>query len=299
MYALRSLHHGGLLKQTQGYYAKYKTAFFEENDYTVLFLGSSRAEMHYDTQLFDSLTHQNSFNLSLRGATPNVAFAALKAYLYRSKAPTYLFYEVDIHNLNEDSKEIINFNNYFCFLSNPVLRSEFNKIDNRINQFYYNPYYSFPYTGIENISTGLHGWLNVPNRTDSLFHKGFFKEVVSPDLNYEHTKKFYAFINVAKRRYLDSIIVICKQRNIQLTLITSPFFAGANVDLANKPKIIKQLHNIALINHLYYYDFSSLPFCNQRQLFVDHYHLNYSGAEKYGCYVAALFNNKIANPALN
>ena len=72
LYGLRKLHYRGLLKQTAGYYEKYNTAFINKNNFNVIFLGSSRAEMHYNTYIFDSLTKQNSFNLSLAGATPQV-----------------------------------------------------------------------------------------------------------------------------------------------------------------------------------------------------------------------------------
>ncbi|MEO6304234.1 MAG: hypothetical protein ABIP51_13800, partial [Bacteroidia bacterium] len=177
---MRYLHYKGLLKQTKGYYGKYTTAFLKENNFNVLFLGSSRAEMHYDTKLFDSLTGSNSFNLSLAGANPQVAYAALKTYLVKSKAPKHLIYEIDYHYLGFNSGEIKEFNNYFPFLSIPELRSQFNKIDPRINHFYYDPYYSFPYTGFKNLSTSLHGWLNIPNQIDSLYYKGYFKESLRP-----------------------------------------------------------------------------------------------------------------------
>lgn len=299
MYTLRYLHYKGLLMQSKGYYAKYKTAFFEENNYNVIFLGSSRVEMHYNTKQFDSLTHQNSFNLSLAGATPQIAFAALKAYLLNSKAPEYLFYEIDYHFLKYKATEIKEFNNYFPFLKNRILRSEFSKLDGRMSHFYYNPYYSFPYTGLKNISTGLHGWLNIPNKTDSLYYKGFLKEVLRPNLKFNAIKPYYSFFNISDRNYLDSIILLCKKSNSKITLISSPIFAGGKVDLANKPEIIKQLNNIANINKIRYFDLSSLPFCNNRHMFIDHYHMNYAGASKFGAYLAALFNNKIIKKPLN
>jgi hypothetical protein len=64
LYSLRYLHYYGLLKQKQGYYGKFNLAFFNKNKFNVLFLGSSRSEMHYDTKIFDSITGRNSFNLS-------------------------------------------------------------------------------------------------------------------------------------------------------------------------------------------------------------------------------------------
>jgi len=293
MYALRFLHYHGLLRQTQGYYAKYKTAFCEKNNFDVLFLGSSRLEMHYNTKLFDSLTGSNSFNLGLAGATPQVAFGALKAYLLNSKAPGHLIYEIDYHFLKNKSTEVKEFNNYFPFLSNPELRFQFNRIDKRMNHFYLNPYFSFPYTGFKNLSTGLHGWFNIPNKTDSLYYKGYLKEVLRPHLQFSASDPYYTFFNVTDRNYLDSIIKICKENNTEITLVSSPIFGGGKLDLINKKNIISQLDNIAKINRVSYYDLSSLTFCNRRELFIDHYHMNYSGATKFTVFFSEIFNNKI------
>ena len=299
LYGLRWIHYKGLLRQNSGYYAKYKTVFFEKNDFNVIFLGSSRVEMHYNTKQFDSLTGKNSFNLSLAGATPQVAFAALKAYLLNSKAPDELFYEIDYHFLKWKSSEVKEFNNYFPFLSNKILRSEFNTIDKRTNQFYYNPYLSFPYTGLKNISTSLHGWLGIPNKTDSLYYKGYLKEVFRPQLSFQSVAKYHTWFNGTDRAYLDSIISMCRKNNTSLTLISSPIFSGGQVDLLNKKQIIMQLNNIAKINSINYYDFSSLSFCNQRNLFIDHYHMNHNGASKFTHFFSNFYNNNSYRKPLN
>lgn len=298
LYGFRWLHYKGLLKQTQGYYGKFNSAFFKKNNYDLLFLGSSRAEMHYNTRIFDSLTGFNSFNLSLAGADPQVAYAAFKAYLLNSKIPVQIIYEVDYHYLHFKNDHIKDFNNYFPFLSNQILRSEFNKIDSRMDHFYYNPYFSLPFTGQKNISTSLHGWLNIPNQIDSLYYKGYFKESLRPDLKFKHVEPYAASINILSRNYLDSIIQICKTNNIKLTLVSSPIFAGGKVDLKNKDQIISQIKNIAKINNILYYELSSLSFCDKRTLFVDHFHLNHLGATKFTRYFCSIFNNKITSDSL-
>lgn len=295
MYGLRELHYAGLLRQQVGYYAKLKTAFLESNSYDILFLGSSRVEMHYDTRLFDSLTGRNSFNLGLSGATPQLAYAALTAYLQNSKAPEYLYYEVDYHSLDKRSTEIKNFNNYFPLLKNKTLREQFNRMDGRMNQFYYNPYLSWPYTGFKNLSTGIHNWLNIYNRTDTLYYKGFMKEIILPPLDYLKTKEQYSFFDVTNRNYLDSIILLCKKKQIYITLISSPMFGGGKIGVLNKQQITNQIYNIATINHINYIDLSSMSFCNQRHLFADDYHLNYSGAIKFTRRLSDFFNGTHAN----
>jgi hypothetical protein len=250
--------------------------------------------MHYNTKIFDSITGVNSFNLGMKGATPQVSFAGLKAYLVNSVPPEYLFYEVDYHFLKFRSEEVKEFNNYFPFLRNPVLRKEFSQIDKRMEHFYINPYYSFPYTGLKNISTSLHGWLNIPNRNDNLYYKGYLKEAPGPDLSFEPSKRYYSWFDVKERAYLDSIIVLCKKNNIHLTLVSSPIFGGGEVELKNKKQILRQLRNIAFVNSLQYFDLSSLPFCSQRNLFTDHFHMNPAGAAIFTEYFSGFIHNKLS-----
>lgn len=299
LFALRSLHYQGLLKQSQGYYAKLKMIFTEANDYEVLFLGSSRVEMHYNTRLFDSLTGKKSVNLGLAGASPQLAFSALSLYLENSRTPQTLFYEVDYHSIKTDGKEIKDFNNYFPFLGNAHLRQRLGDMDSRMTQFYFNPYYSWPYTGFKNLSTGIHNRLNIPNKTDSLYYKGFMKEVLRAPLAYIPTECTYTYFHPNNRAYLDSIIWLCKKNNIEVHLISSPMFAGGALELRNRKEIIRQINNIAKRHHIPYHNLSSLPFCNKRELFADHYHLNYGGSLKFTPYLSRLFNNKPVNNSLN
>jgi hypothetical protein len=297
LFVLRSVHYKGLLR-TQGYYSKYREAFLESKYAEVLFLGSSRVEMHYDTRAFDSVTGLSSFNLGLPGATVHEAFAAYRGYLACHQPPEYLIYEIDYHAMMERSSGIMEFSNFFPFLSNKTLRRELNKIDERINWFYYVPYYSWPYTGLKNISTSLHGWLNIPGKTDHLYHKGFYREISRDQLVYRPTLRKNVYMNVSERSYLDSLIILCEKNKTTLTFITSPYFACAGLDVANRARITRQVKDIAISHALNYYDLSCLPFCNRRDFFVDHYHMNYRGTKAFTPWLCWVFNNKIRHCAL-
>lgn len=298
LYGLRYLHWKGLLQQKQGYYAKYRTAFLEKNNFDVVFLGSSRVAMHYNTQLFDSLTGRNSFNLSLNGATPPVSLAALKAYLEKSTAPKFIFLETDIHNIHNEGN-IMEFNNYFPFLKNKTLLNEFNKVDDRMKHFYYNPYYSWPYTGYKNISTSLHSWLGIPGKIDDRFYKGYVKNDYENGSCLQITKKYKGGFSANNARYFKEIISYCKQQKIQLILISSPIFAGGKVDLLNKEDIVLEVDQIAQVNGIKHWNLSSQPYCNQRELFIDHFHMNHKGARLFTEKLAFLYSNNCQKNALN
>lgn len=290
MYGLRYLHWKGLLTQERGYYAKYRTAFLEKNDYDVLFLGSSRAGTHYNTTVFDSITGCNSFNLSLSGASSGVSLAALKGYLKNSKAPQYIFYETDLHNIHIEG-DIMEFNNYFPFLQNEVLLEEFNKIDPRMKHFYYDAFYSWAYTGYKNISTSMRSWLHVVDRKDSSYTKGYIlNDREDPSCLMLPEKRTGGF-NSENRKNFEELIGFCKTKNIKLIMVTSPMFAGGKIDLLNKDQIVNQVNQIVEKKGLQHWNLSSTPYCAQRKLFIDHFHMNYQGARLFTFKLAELFSN--------
>jgi hypothetical protein len=297
LYGFRALHYKGLLK-TRGYYAKYKAAFLQKNDYDLVFLGSSRIEMHYDTRAADSCSGKNSFNLGLPGATVHEAYVAFKAYLLNNKPPKDLVYEIDFHAMMEKTTGFMEFNNFFPFLKNPVLLEELNRIDPRMKWFYRLPYLSLPYTGFKNLSTSVHGWLDLPLETDAYYYKGFFMDTIRPHLDYEKTVPKWSYINVSERDYLDSLVLLCKKNETKITFMTSPLFAGGYLDVANSQQITGQIRNIAQIHGIDYYNFSSLPFCNRRDLFLNHAHMNYKGTQLFTPWLCSVISNKKGRTAL-
>ncbi len=299
LYGFRFLHYKGLMKQDKGFYGKLNTVFYHNNRFNTLFLGSSRAEMHYDIRFIDSKTGWDSYNVSMAGATPGMAFSVLKIYLSRSSSPDRIFYEVDLHSMKEEYSEIFDFNNYFPLLSDPFIRKEFAAIDPRMKHFYWNPFYSLPYTGLKNISTGLHAWLNLPTQSDALYYKGFMKDTVNQYGYQKNQKSEYVSLSQHHRNYLDSLIELCNKNKIRLFLISSPYFAGGQLIMANKKQMAAQIQGLAKQHNISYWDLSSLDFCNKRELFRDQTHLNAKGAEVFSQHFVDYFHTKSSGFALN
>jgi hypothetical protein len=254
--------------------------------------------MHYNTEQFDSLTGRNSFNLSLSGATPKVSYAALQIYLSKSKAPQWIISDIDYHHIGYESINIAEFNNYFPFLKDAEVRKRFASIDPRMIWFYYLPYYSLPYTGYKNISTGVNIFIGRLNKTDTLFYKGYFKECMRPDLTFQKSMNEKVVPHPVELNYLDSIITLCKSKNIHLAFVSSPIFGGGKVDVINKSELIYSLKTYLNKRDVSYTDLSSMPFCARRDLFVDHFHMNYKGARLFTFHLAGFFSNKLKKKAL-
>lgn len=292
MFSLQWFIYKGLQINSEGVYHKYTTIFLKKNNYNSLILGSSRAEMHLDVKLLDSLTGLNSFNAGVSGASTRMAFIVLKSYLQQSTIPKTIFLEIDFHISHLKTDTIFNFPRYFCYLSNPVLYSELKKIDSRFVHFKYNPFYSLPFSGINSLSPALHGWLGKSAEYDRYYRNGFFENTVNDHYDHFDVKQFTGFIHPETKQYLDSFIVFAKKNHCKLVFTLSPVFKNAEKEVLNKQVIIENFKNIAIKNQVEFLDFSNdTTLSNHKYYFEDNYHMFYTGARNYTGKIAKGYNN--------
>lgn len=281
LYSVRELLYMGIRKNRCGVYEKYNTIFLKENRHDVLFVGSSRTEMHFNTKLFDSITGKNSYNIGVTGATPRIAYSVLKAYCSKSEMPQFLVFDLDYHFLKYGVDTIKNFPRYFPYLQNKVLMKQFDAIDSRFLSFKYNPVHSLPYSNIRLLAASLHGWLNVSGREDSSYYKGFSNVLNRDTIKKTELHPFYSYIHPVERNYIDSIIRFCENNSIQMLMLTSPMFKTVSTSVINRNSIVSHLQAIAKGNNLNYYDFSDWAYSSRKGFFTDFYHMNGRGAEAF------------------
>ncbi|MBI3519138.1 MAG: hypothetical protein HY062_07250 [Bacteroidetes bacterium] len=299
LFVYRACLYAGIRKNKEGIYNKYNELFLKEgNTYDVLFIGSSRAEMHFNPKLFDAMTGLNSYNMGISGASPKISLALLKMYCHQHQKPKFIVCNIDYFSLQNDTDRLNDFPRYFPYLSNSYLRNGLYQMDHRFMSFYYNPLHSLPYTQIDYLSTSLHGWLGISGKYDSLMYKGF--QTSEPkDINLsDEPKPVYSFISPKNRHYIDSLIAFTKNNGIQLLLVTSPVYGGGHKNVTNKQALSSQLQNIAFINRVPYYDYTdSLSYQNPR-FFADYFHLNRQGALKFSKSISSTFDNIFAGKTL-
>jgi hypothetical protein len=292
LFVYRAFLYTGIKKNKQGVFNKYNELFLKQgNTYDVLFLGSSRAEMHFNPKVFDEITGLNSYNMGMSGASPKISLALLKTYCHQHQKPKHIIFNLDYFSLQNDTDRLNDFPRYFPYLKNSYLRHELNRMDNRFNSFYYNPLHSLPYTQIDYLSNSLHGWLNISGKYDTLMYKGYQTSELKKINSNDEPKPIYSFISMKNRGYIDSIILFTKTNNIKLTLITSPVFGGGKKNVLNKTALTNQLKNIAYINHINCFDYTDSLNYQNPELFADYFHLNRQGALKFSQSISLSFDN--------
>jgi hypothetical protein len=263
-------------------YEKLNTTFLKQNNFDVIFLGSSRMFMHLDNRIYDSIFKTNSYNIGLSGATTRMSFITLKSYLENSQKPKTLFYELDFHISHLETDSIFNFSTYIPFLQNKTLYSEFKKIDSRFFHFKYNPIYSLPHIGTGGFGASLNAWFGRTGMYDHFFEKGFFENKIRDIFEMPGARNKDAKISAETKVYLDSIIQFCQNNQVELIFTISPAYEKVSLDFPQHNKVISSLKDIVAINGNKVLDFSTdVEIVKNASYFEDNFHMFYQGAKKY------------------
>lgn len=187
-------------------------------NFDIVFMGSSRVANHIDTQLFDSLSHKKTINLGVEGAGLNDNLLQLKL-LIASNNISNVFLQID-SNFEGDKPSNIAISEAMPFLNhNSIINSHIKKYFSNSKKLQYIPFYRYakndPKIGFRELFFSV---ANKKPRTNPSI--GFTAKIGNKlpliDLNLPKTIK-------PKNIILDEIIDVCRKNKIQLTLFISPY----------------------------------------------------------------------------
>ncbi|EYE88719.1 hypothetical protein Q428_06420 [Fervidicella metallireducens AeB] len=291
-------------------YAKYKWHEFynmPEESIDLVFLGSSHAYRSFDPFVFDKEIGLKSFNMGSPLQKPVESYYVLKETLEYQK-PSVVIFEVYWAIFNDEKYFSTKIWNFDSMKPSPA------KFGYLLNVFDTDQYLSALFKSIryhENtgeyikILTGKGSKkfteINYNIKPKNYKGKGFVienKVAEKEDIVKEfkgRVKETTAEFRWDKKqiRYLDKIIKLCKEKNIELILVTAPV-APSYFDAMQKYKYnYEDIHNkvkeIALENKLEYIDYnlknSEAALFSDKD-FSDNNHLNYEGAQKISLHLA-------------
>ena len=290
-YSIRELLYIGIRKNKSGEYDKLNTLFIKANNYNTLIAGSSRAEAHFNPLIIDSITHLNTYNIGLEGAVMPIVYDGLEAYLENSQSPQNLILHIDFFYETGKSKNeelIFRFPRYFPYLSNQKLYQKFRNRDSRFFFFKYIPFYSMPYFNEQYLGYSLKGYFSFLGVPPHNYIKGYSPlPITNEDIDIMYYSDQCPLLEPVIYNSLDSIIAICKSRDIRLFFVFSPLYYKDYNSIQNKYQLLRNFKNIADSNHIKYFDYSLTPLSYNKKIFTDSRHLNINGSTQFSRLFAA------------
>lgn len=233
-----------------------------EQNFDILFLGSSRTANHIDTNLFDSLSSKRTINFGAEGAGLNDNLLQLKLFVAKNKTKC-VYLQVD-KNYDSEAPSSISASAAMPFLKNEIISKHLKDYFTDFNKLRYIPFYRYaindPKIGFREMFFSI---IQKKPRIDP--SNGF-----TPKFG---TSEFFKEEKLPQSLKIDNKILaeiksICEEHSIKLILFTTPYCSMiVNKDYIKKLKV--RIPELILLTENY-----------SDEMFFDCAHLNYQGARK-------------------
>ncbi|MDO7171371.1 hypothetical protein [Mariniflexile sp. AS56] len=289
--------------KTHKNYLKYSKIHDSNNKYDIVFLGSSRGYTAYNPVIFDSILQTKSFNMCTGSQNVIESYFVLKDILQHQK-PKKIVYEMFLESFDttDDYYQILSNATFFesTQLKQEMIINGFglSGISNYLSPILCNKLYIK--AAIMGLITGGND-VTSNNKKTSYWVSGYLheeKEVSKNAIsNFEHLATLSnSNVSDKKLEYFNKIAALCKENNIELVCVRSPF---PPTRLQNeKNKDLKDLNNyfnnLCIQNQLKFYDFNTIKNQDINYLdtdFSDSHHMNYKGASKASLQLSLLLKN--------
>jgi hypothetical protein len=277
----------GLQKSHVDFYGKMNAASDTTTHTKLVIIGSSRALVHFDTRILDSVTGLASYNYGLNAASIKTCFNTISYVLHYQKQAKLVLLNID-YNLFDLSTDPYKDAYYYPFEKNMpgFLTSDngSNKFLHRLTVFdisLYDDYTKY---------AALDGWLRPHRKLEGSFNgytpNNDFTDFKIPVVN--PSQKTNITLSDSGFKQLNDIINLCKKEQVQLALLVSPYYKGCFPDVyfTNYYSIIEAVKQTAIKNKVVFIDYSALPSLSDKKYFYNCNHLNTTGAGLYTAIVA-------------
>lgn len=247
----------------------------KNENYDVVILGSSRANNHFVSQMFED-RGLKTFNYGMSGGHLYEASLLLKLMVERRYKIKNVLLEADLNLSNDHHSEGISAKFLPYLHSSDIIRKHFEK-DPIFWELYYIPFYR--YIKFENIIGSRETFFNIIHRqTAATQNKGYYALITRKG----NMKNNIVSLNpLVKNKYYEEIKQLCKEQQINFIAVMTPMCENTKgMDYFDKvKKHYPEIHNYenAVIEDKY---FSS---CG---------HMNDSGAKRFTAIILKDFFNK-------
>lgn len=263
--------------------------------------GASHAMRGFRPDILDQELGINSYNLSCSRQTMQGRYELLNLELNRNPAKTVvleLSYDSMTRNRDEEGPEgdMYMLGKLGGFM--PRIKYFFSAIRPKE---YGRMYYNYIDNGVNCIKKIIHGtWTNKNTKLE----KGYAAYKRDDDeLNQDlkkiyHTRSFEETVYEPNVEYLNKIIALCKEKNVQLILVTTPLSKVTVCRYGNLDTFKEWYENVANENGLQYYDFNLIRDKEEKlpdsSAFSDKFHLGNKGAGTFTKMFTDVLNKEAA-----
>ena len=265
----------GLLKMEDYRFQDYSAMLNGGLEDEVLIMGNSRGKAHYDTFLIDSLGKTHSFCIGCGGYPLNIQL--LKLHLYREKnaKPSLIIQELDYGTprLVSDVRHMHQSEQFFPLVYDRIGRRELKKVGYGFGELNLPLYRMYGYQQV--IKNGIIEFMGLKHHVSRPAYKGHRSE--EGDWDGSELRKMEptpVYLSEEGKTLLQDYLSGCLADSIQVVLVYSPMYVGAQQKLLGLEEL---RHFFSETAHQYgftYLDYLDCPICEDTGNFCVSVHMN-------------------------
>ncbi|MHA4895124.1 hypothetical protein ACXZ1K_10245 [Pedobacter sp. PWIIR3] len=269
----------------RGYYTKIQWLYgMKDKEYDFVVHGSSRAFTTLDIPMIEQATGKKGINISVDGSSIPDQFLMLKLFLANHNKVKKVYLQVD--PFSSDTEDIFDFAipKFLPYIKEDIVFDHFKQFGYEWYAYRYIPFYRY---AKYNTLWGIHEVLIdkfriLPQDFDAA--GDFFY----PDVKYKgpDSLRHMTFNIKGKYKFLNQIIDLCKQQQVELILFTAPV-ADIIIDADYKKNAI-DFAALMKTKGVTYYNYGDL-YGNDPRFFYNQIHITKDGAEDFTKKIIPIF----------
>lgn len=270
------------LKKTnlaEGEYSVWNDIYSGNMNYDLVILGSSRAWVHINPEIFKENQNINSYNLGVDGHNFIIQFFRFREFISKNNLPEYVILSLDVFTLGE-KRELYNYQQFFPYMLWNIGIYEATKSYVGFSK------YDFIFPLLRYFGSF------------SLIKDAFQKKNMSPirkngyqgqnrawNSDFENAKKEKGQIKIefdsAAIDSFDQFLEYCLQSDIKLAFVYSPEYFEGHYFVRNRTEIFEVFQDYSDELNIPFLDYSHDEMSYQRDYFYNATHLNKEGSNLF------------------
>jgi hypothetical protein len=250
-------------------------------DNDILIMGNSRGKSHFDTHVIDSLTHKQSFNLGIGGYPINAQLLKYQLYREHNRKPELIIQNTDYMTIRvmSDIRNQHESEQFFPLVYDKAMRDQLRKNGYGFLELNMPLYRFFGYQQV--IKNGLMEALHIKHYSRPSY-KGFLPEKGQWNgSELARMKPENVVLSEEGRALFEDYLAQCRADSIQVVLVNSPLYAGAQEKLLGYDDARAYFEQVAEKFGCLYLDYTDTPVCQDTSNFVVSVHLNARAAREF------------------
>lgn len=282
--------------RTEGSYHthEWKAIYEGELNADILMLGSSRAWVHLNPRIFDSVTGLSSYNLGMDAYSIDFQLDRFWAAIHHNLKPKWIIQNMDALTLRRSGYVDYNKLQFLPYLCEPELRDDL--IANGLSwQDRYLPL--FKYRGQRDQIKAAFRVLKGDTLNISPKYKGFQGQDKTWSTEFAEFKKTHDTYAIAYDtemiERLDEMLHYCAQHDISVVLAHLPLYDELTAMIQDKHKLDSLMYSFEKkYKGCYYVDDATTTFSGDTQFFYNATHMNARGADSISLKLARFIATK-------